>query len=340
MKISETTLAQASAYRDFMESSHESRLRDLAFVMQDSPEIELMDGSVDSLVPLWTWAMAYSKQGLPAIPERGRPASALFLGEAAGRRDRFDVFGEMVEHYALEVAMRFWPGGELAVVEGIDKHDDSHRVTGLGLPAGGRVVIAELGRSFYFHNLLESRMPADALVKMVTDHRHDGTVPTGPSILTPLLDAPQQAWDDPARIPPLASDFDAEDHSEVAVSRAPGTALAETELIFAAIGTDVERLERADPLEEAAVAAVLADLGFKAEEPGLEHWLRVPEAEIVHASGAIMVDVFAHRKRLRALHFELHGSDEDNLAVVAAFTALGLRLHARLGSEDDWTNNR
>ena len=340
MKISETTLAQASAYKDFMESSHESRLRDLAFVMQDSPEIELMDGSVDSLVPLWTWAMAYSKRSLPGVPKAARPGSALFLGNEAGPRDRFDVFGEMVEHYTIEVAMRFWSDSELIVVDGIDKDDDSHRYTGVGLPSGGRIVIAQFGRSFYFHSLHETRKPADALVELVTDHRHDGTVPTGPSILTPLLDAPQQAWDDPARIPPLASDFGTEEFSGVAVSQVPGTALAETELIFAAVGTDVERLERAGPLEEAAVAAVLADLGFKAEEPGLEHWLRVPEAEIVHASGGIMVDVFAHRKRLRALHFELHGSDEDNLAVVAAFTALGLRLHARLGSEDDWTNNR
>jgi len=340
MKFSETTFTQATAYRDFMESSHESRLRDLAFLMQDSPEIELMDGSADSLVPLHIWAMAYSKQGLPGIPSGVRPASALFLGEPADQGDRFDVFGEMVEHYALEVAMRLYPGTNLVLMTGIDRHDHYHRHTGIRHPKGGQVVVAELGGSFLFHNLRESPKLKDALFNVVTFKRHDGTVPTGPSILTPLLDAPQQAWDDPARIPPLASDFDTEDHSEVAVSRAPGTALAETELIFAAIGTDVERLERADPLEEAAVAAVLADLGFEAEEPGLEHWLRVPEAEIVHASGGIMVDVFAHRKRLRALHFELHGSDEDNLAVVAAFTALGLRLHARLGSEDDWTNNR
>jgi len=339
MNFDETTLEQATAFHEFFVGAGERRLRDLAWAMRDSPEIELMDGTFDSLVPLWRWARAQAGLGLPSVPSFARPTAALFLGEPANERDRYDVLGEIVERYMLETALLQNP--RLVWAIGIRSTQDewAHHRTALRTPNGGFFTASGVGKQLWRHaNQLGPRKRDDMLFLTVTGDYHEGvSTPTGPSMLTPFLGSPPLAWDDPARFPPLASDFGPS--APAVPAREPGgSAVGETELIFAAIGTDVERLERANPLEEAAVAAVLADLGFEAEEPGLEHWLRAPEAEIVHASGGIMVDVFAHRTRLRALHFELHGSDEDNLAAVAAFTALGLRLRARLGSEDDWTN--
>ena len=114
------------------------------------------------------------------------------------------------------------------------------------------------------------------------------------------------------------------------------TASGEMELIFAAIGTDVEDFDHAKPLDELGVAATLSDLGFTVTEDSL----RISETQLEHPSASILIETYSYRRRLRALHFELHGSDKENLAVVAAFTTLGHRIHARLGSEDDWTNNR
>ena len=140
----------------------------------------------------------------------------------------------------------------------------------------------------------------------------------------------------PGRLPAGASTASASSEVAEPLVEADG----ESELIFAAIGTDVQELELAEPLDESAIAAVLASFGFKAADGRfLEGALRTPETQLQHPSSAILVEVFADRDRLRALHFELHGSEQENLAAVAAFTDLGHRLHARLGAEDDWTNS-
>lgn len=338
MNFDETTLEQATAFHEFFVGAREIRLRDLAWAMRDSPEIQQADGSYDSLVPLWEWALEHANAGLPSVPSGARPASAVFLGAPPDRMNRYNVLGENLERYVLEAVLAAQPQVEWAIGVRASPDDWRHHRTTLRFPNGRFFGSAGLGRQLWLHTEQGIRKRLDSLYLTVTWNYHDGvSVPTGPSILTPFLDRPPLAWDDPARVPPLASDFGPS--APAAPAREPaGRAVGETELIFAAIGADVEELERARPLDESAVAATLAALGFAADAAGLEQNLRVPDVQLVHPSGGIMVEVFAHRKRLRALHFELHGSDEDNLAAVAAFTALGLQLRARLGSEDDWTN--
>lgn len=340
MKFDETTLEQATAFHEFFLSARDIRLRDLAWAMKDSSAIELMDGSFESLVPLWIWARAYAEAGLPAVSEFARPASARFLGQPVDERDRFMFLGELIERYVLEATHLEHPEMEWAIGVRSFPDDWRHHRTTLRTASGSYFGSSGIGRQLWRQANGLQRKPDDSIYFTVMLEHHDGvTVPTGPSILTPFLDQPPLAWDDPARMPPLASDFESDAPVPPAVD-APGEQVAETELIFAAIGTDVEELERAKPLDEIAVAAVLNDLGFESDGESLEERLRASDSQLVHSSGAIMVDVFAHRGRLRALHFELHGSDTDNVAVVAAFTELGHRLRARLGSEDDWTNNR
>ena len=341
MNFDETSLEQATAFHEYFLSARDIRLRDLAWAMKDSPEIELMDGSYDSLVPLWIWAKAQAEQQLPTVVASARPASAIFLGEPSDEQDRFMYLGELVERYVLETTRLQKPEMEWALGVGSYPGDWCHHRTTLRTVKGTYFSSSGIGRQLWLHAIHLLHRPDDMIYFSVHLEHHDGvSMPIGPSILTPFLDQPPLAWDDPARIPPLASDFASSEPAGSVGADAPGQQLPETELIFAAIGTDVEELERAKPLDEIAVAQTLAKLGFVGDGGPLEQQLRLPDSQILHASRAIMVDVFAHRNRLRALHFELHGSDENNAAVVAAFTELGHRLRARLGSEDDWTNNR
>lgn len=338
MKCDETSFEQATAWHEYYMRTRQLRLRDLAWAMRGSPEIELMDGSADSLVPLWAWAKKHTESGLPSVPDGGRPASAIFLGAEPGPQDRFAALGESLQEYLLAVVSRRRPEAEWAIAISAYKGDYRRHHTALRLENGLYFVSSGLGRQLWVHHSVGSRKPADTLFVSVTGDRHDGTIPTGSSILVPLLSEPQLPWDDPARVPPRASEI-------VGISPKAAKAVpvvseqGESELIFAAIGTDVEQLERAKPLDEAAVAAVLDGLGFAPPEGlALDEVLRSPDAQLHHPTASILVDVFAHRRRLRALHLELHGTDAENGEVVAALTQLGMRLRARLASEDDWTN--
>ena len=311
-------------------------MRDLAWAMKGSAEIELMDGSADSLVPLWAWAKAHAQQGLLSVSESGRSATALFLGTEPDQLDRYNVLGENIEQYVLEVVLRRRPTASWGIATRAYKGDWLHHHTALRLENGVFFSLSGLGNQLWVSHYHGHRQPPDSLYLSVTGEYHDGTVPSGPSILTPLLDQLPAALDDPVRSPPPASDVRSSESSALGDIEPLVEANGESELIFAAIGADVEELERAKPLDESAVAAVLAGLGFAGEE--LELGLRSSETQLLHPSSAILVEAFAHRDRLRGLHFELHGSEQENLAVVAAFTDLGHRLRARLGSEDDWAS--
>ncbi len=337
MNFDETSLEQATAFHEYFLSVRDIRLRDLAWAMKDSPEIGLMDGSLESLVPLWIWARQHAAAGLPSVSRFDRPASAIFLGAPPDKMDRYNVLGETIERYVLEAALAARP--QLVWAIGIRSFPDDwrHHRTTLRIPNGGFFGSSGMGKQLWLHAQHLVRKRDDMIFLTVTMDYHDGvSVPTGPSILTPFLDLPPLAWDDPARIPPIASEIGLGTPVTLAGPELAEPQSGESELIFAAIGTDVEDLAHARPLDEPAIAAVLAELGFEARF--LEDALRVSETQLLHPSSAILVEVFAHRDRLRGLHFELHGPEQENLAVVAAFTSLGHRLRARLGSEDDWAS--
>ena len=336
MRFDETSLEQATAYHEYFLRTRDIRLRDLAWAMRESPELQLMDGSYDSLVPLWTWANTHADAGLPSVPDGGGPPSSSFLDAGPSHLDGYNVLGENIERYVLESVLDRTPGARWEIATRAYEEDWMHHRTALRLPNGKVFGLSGLGRGLWVHHAHGVAVRADSLFLTVTGGYHDGTVPTGTSILAPLLDEPPLPWDDPARVPPRASGFASAETAGVVANDSVRSTRGESELIFAAIGADVEELERAKPLDESAVAAVLAGLGFAGEE--LELGLRSSETQLLHPSSAILVEAFAHRDRLRGLHFELHGPEQENLAVVAAFTSLGHRLRARLGSEDDWAS--
>src|SRR4051812_33934980 len=95
LSASTLTSEDASALCAAIIAREETRLSELAawIIATNGPLAEL-DGSMDSLVPFWAWAVEFARQGLPGIPlgacsqwfiptEDDQPTEAMKVGYAA-----------------------------------------------------------------------------------------------------------------------------------------------------------------------------------------------------------------------------------------------------------------
>lgn len=201
---------EALRFRDHVQARHAARLSDLAWSLADTDgPVDELDGSEQSLVPLWAWFKGFVKRGLPGVAPQAQSSMSRRLGRAATENDRIYFAAEMLEHYAFEVVRRTHPDVRWGVYRQVGRGRDlDQNLTGFEFPDG---VVTPIGWRFATITLQfldgdEVASTDEALRNLV---RRVYRVPAsgsahapGPSLLAPLLAAPRVSDDDPSRLVP------------------------------------------------------------------------------------------------------------------------------------------
>ncbi|WP_147440936.1 hypothetical protein [Mycetocola zhadangensis] len=101
---------EALRYRDEFEAQHSAKLRELRQVIERSGgDTGPMDGSFESLVPLWKWAKLRLDAGLPELPPTSRSLATRFQRQDEEANGPVSYLGELLEHYVFDVVAHLRP---------------------------------------------------------------------------------------------------------------------------------------------------------------------------------------------------------------------------------------
>jgi len=131
MQVSQTTEADAIAYRDHVRALGPVRLSDLAYHMAETGgPVEAMDGSIESLQPLWTWYTSRMALGFPEVPNGSVPSYTRFLQwKLANATGKAAYAIEPVAHYLLVLLRRYLPDAHWDLHPPVVRDDDSQHLT-------------------------------------------------------------------------------------------------------------------------------------------------------------------------------------------------------------------
>ncbi len=176
--------------------------------------LEQLDASLDSLVPLWSWFVAFWDAGLPGVPAQARPDDWIDDGVGVDVPDldaalRSLYAADDVGHYLHLVLRRLDPTAHWAVFPpnprfppnrdqhvGIRVRPDVYVIPTIFL--GNMVGGLRIG-------LARERPPTvlrEVLLRWVPDELHHVRLPPGPPVLTDLTapDGSMPRWTPPARL--------------------------------------------------------------------------------------------------------------------------------------------
>ncbi|TBN57460.1 hypothetical protein EYE40_08695 [Glaciihabitans arcticus] len=333
---------------EYLVRSEDYKLRDLAIWIQGSGgPIDELDGSIGSLVALWSWFKSFREQGLPGVPLGARAAYSVITGRPLDSplEEGSRLVGESVAHYVFKVILSLDPTAHWAVraksgriahawdnTPGISMDGGKH----FG-PAVGFFTNYPDRLSSNYHNAYAAREAWDdtgllqsvELLYLAGLPSRPRSTSTTESILSPLLRDDHVGSGHREEIP-IAQEMPAS-----ITNNGPVSAGAE-ELIFASVGADVSRLDQAAPLDELAVASVLAELGFVSADGQsvsavtlLSHGVQVQNVD-----GFALVETHVAGGRLRGLFLEpMRPSEKEWKSITDAFSALGEKLPAHLANE-------
>lgn len=131
MQISQTTEADAIAYRDHVRALAPVRLSDLAYHMsQTGGPVDVMDGTVESLQPLWEWYSNRMAVGFPEVPSGSAPSYTRFLHwNLASATGKAAYAVEPIAHYLLVLLRRYLPDAQWDLHPPVVPDDDSRHLT-------------------------------------------------------------------------------------------------------------------------------------------------------------------------------------------------------------------
>lgn len=115
MRFSELDRAVAEDYLRYVRGTHEVRLWELAnWVSATGGPVEVLDGSLESLEPLYVWFKRFVDAGMPGVPDGSAPEEARLLGWSGLDPERLRHFygAEVLTHYLVEVVRRYRPDTE------------------------------------------------------------------------------------------------------------------------------------------------------------------------------------------------------------------------------------
>ena len=350
MEFSDLSAADAELYRTVIEEDGPIRLAELAQLLQkDGQDLVQFDGSIESLVPLWTWFISFARADFPGVPPDARSRREA-VEEIIPGSSRQDYASEFLVHYLFEVAKRelrdvvwaldTWKPGmsfQRTVMQSVNDRETQIPYS-LDSFCWGLVHLLTPGRGGaeapenLFHRTLQSmlNLPQTAVADALAAPR------SGVSILEGL-------GEPGPRRPPLTF-VPAAEHS------APDTAEPEDdepvgdELILAAPDADVENLENARPLDAEAVAQTLTRLGFVTREGELitaAVILAEEMAEYIRADHEVAVfATAAYGGKLRAVHVDsINATKAQWEEVMTALKMLASTLNARLAREDEFDSS-
>jgi hypothetical protein len=288
--------------------------------------LQQMDGSVDSLLPLWSWYLQFIQADLPgvdgAVLPSTWPSNTKFedagpgVQEGLSRKRRIAYVSESLEHYVRLVierdAGRAWWEPLVSFGSG-GRPDRMHHwpviVYDRGFVYPGfttrLAVIAERrgdysGESEMRDTLLRAYQPRGRIVA------------GGPSLLAPYLTASLPPEPAEARVSPVVSwstnwwpqESPAQQRNRAGVA---GPDLLPREEMTLADGPSegLESLGLLTPLDHAEAAAALNDAGFRGAAGFIKpDELGADETAFGHVEAAGEVVSVAHKGVLRALHLE------------------------------------
>lgn len=321
----------------WLDRAHEARLQDLAVWMRDrGGPVEEMDASTASLVTLWEWVISEVQAGLPGIPDGARSAKAEFLrytNEAPNPRAR--SVGEPIADYIFEVLRRENPSAYWGVDPAAEKSSTRYQQPGILLP-GDRFFIHAVDFAPRWTAGVEKGLPRSFWKDiLLTEMEYSGWQrPTreerGTSILTPLLDLPRVAPDDPVRRLPLAREVVEPDDGRWSISD-----------VGAKIAADLDREDDPNnwaPLDEQLIAEMLNLHGWHTPEgdPLTPEFVGTDGVQLMWGDDQVMLEVTADEGHPRLLHLDILAvTDEEWAMVEAHLEELAVRLGARLGVAGD-----
>lgn len=118
----QVSVADAHRWRDFVASSEQRWLTQLAhWLVATKGPIESLDFTIDSLTPLWTWYVAWYRDGLPGVPERVRQETGYAFRnneprtEADWEDERRGWSAQALSHYVAATVRRYDPAASYQV---------------------------------------------------------------------------------------------------------------------------------------------------------------------------------------------------------------------------------
>ncbi|MFT3796893.1 hypothetical protein [Microbacterium sp.] len=115
MRFSDVDRPVAEDYLRYVRGTHEVRLWELAnWVSATGGPVEVLDGSLESLEPLYVWFKRFVDAGMPGVPGGSAPEAGRLLGWSEVDPDWLrQLYGaEVLTHYLFEVVLRYRPDTE------------------------------------------------------------------------------------------------------------------------------------------------------------------------------------------------------------------------------------
>lgn len=320
----------AVAYLAHIEARGPARLGDLARAMDaTSGPLDAMDGSFESLVPLWGWFVAWFNDGLPGVRPNARPSRSIFLnGRQPDPQDRVGYAAEPITHYLFEVlrATGNDPRWELtpfrtrddggaqmpSISSSLATRFEAERIgVGIGRDLGGRDRYHE----------------PESLLRAVLQELELAVIPGDPvaggSLLTSLLQLPPVPLGAPIRIPPIG-----QMDPRWLLKEAPGGG----DLMIADERADASQIETMPPLDAAAFAHGLNAAGWT-HEGGMV----TPEAlwdeatQLTYGDVIALIEPLVEDGELRALNlYSVNSTDAEWASMESALAFLAKGQGARV----------
>ena len=332
--------SSAQEYVDHIVRRAPARLSDLAHHMASTGgPIEEMNGSFESLVPMWRWFLAQHELGHPGIPDDARPSMARFLNYSPSVEDRPKYAAEPIAHYLFEIIRTSEVDARWAADNSAPRTADFQRPTVL---APGWVPVPAEAMPFNAVGALVREVPGAAeparfrdraeLLYRFTDHKVQ--FPNDGSILVPLLDLPRVAADDPSRVVPSATEEERVDlHPDRNAGGGDGWILADRR-------ADMSEPETARPLDEAVLAEALSKRGWHLDGASVTvEALRDNDTQVVLRDELALLEPFVADGRLRMLGVDMLNISNAELAEIEKdLHALAATVGAHFGAPEDFRN--
>jgi hypothetical protein len=339
--------AAAEAYRAQVAADGPARLFELAQrLTSDGIALDEFDASIPSVTPLWRWYVEFARADFPGIHADAQPRKESVEPQGSGVA-RAGYAAELIVHYLFEVARRCLTGVEWVTDPNVDTgdyqrtavhyvDDDGYR----GLEYLDRAIAGTT--QMFLQGIREECAEPDYLTNAFLDGLFPSSLataarcralPRGTSVLGPPLSAgPPEITETvpvpgPATPPPASAATSTDDED------------AGGELVFAHMTADVEALEDAPPIDAAAMAEVLAALGFRDPSgagPTRDALLAEEFAEFVRADDAMVTTLVAGGE-LRAVQLaSISPSAASWTEITGGLAQLAGPMGARLAPEDEF----
>jgi hypothetical protein len=340
----------AQSFRAAVEAREATRLAELSHWMRSTGgPWDALDGSLDSLVPLWQWFIEFTREGHPGIPDTAAGQWFVKGDDEEAVYSKPAYAAEAVAHYVMLVCRRADPGASWAVET--RKNATFFQETGIRFSDGrvfdptGPVVLSanralnppprrktnEAASPDRLRTLVEEVLPRGAQ----KDQERSG----------PVL-PPPQATPDPPRIWWRPASMVTAGTVPSVTQASPSSEGAQGELADLLEGGEMITLVHAEgelsgppeqlpPLDHALIVAHLEQAGFYRTAPGQGQEVWEFDCETMHVSAYIVLADGEARLINVSFEGDLTSSSPDSRSTAAVFTTLAERLGARIASEFD-----